>query len=440
MKLHRHHHRRWFLSALLLASGASAWAAPETDTEALARQVLSAAPGALCPDGVLEPDGVPARLAGPLDGFAVAGVEDRGPEGAWARREIRLESAGRDQVLLVTATRSAAGLRRVTFEVRESASGRPVMQAIADGDCVLQHARAIRYGEDGGAEELLHYAPDLVTLETREPLNPPVPAGVDPGGVAVAHIDSGVNYLLPQIAARLARDENGQLLGADLWDRDGRPFDGDVGRSPFFPIRHGTPVASLLLNEAPDARLVPVRFPRDDMARMAEAVELAAAAGAGIVALPMGSRRLEDWTGFAEAMAAHPEMLFVVSAGNDGRDIDQTPLYPASLALDNLVVVTSSDPFGRLAPGSNWGAASVDLMVPAENLEVTDYRGARGRASGSSYAVPRVAALAARLKAAHPDWSAAELKAALFARAVPPLERGASPVAVGWIPNPADDG
>jgi len=32
-----------------------------------------------------------------------------------------------------------------------------------------------------------------------------------------------------------------------------------------------------------------------------------------------------------------------------------------------------------------------------------------------------------------------ELKQALFARAVPPLVRGAAPVAVGWIPNPADD-
>ena len=44
-------------------------------------------------------------------------------------------------------------------------------------------------------------------------------------------------------------------------------------------------------------------------------------------------------------------------------------------------------------------------MVPAEQVEVTDFRGARGTASGSSYAVPRVAALAARLKAANPDWS-----------------------------------
>jgi subtilisin family serine protease len=193
------------------------------------------------------------------------------------------------------------------------------------------------------------------------------------------------------------------------------------------------------VKEAPGLRLLPLRYPRPDLARLTEAVEIAAAAGAKIVAMPLGSRAADDWAPFAAAAAAHPEMLFVVSAGNDGRDIDTAPVYPAGLTLDNMVVVTSSDDFGRLAEGSNWGRVSVDLMVPAEGLEVTDYRGARDTASGSSFAVPRVAALAARLLEAHPDWTAVELKQALFARAVPPLVRSGSPVAVGWIPNPADD-
>ena len=409
-------------------------------TEDLARAVLQKAPAALCPEGILEPEAQSESLESGLPGYALAAVEDRGDFGLWARREIRLENAEEDLALLVTATRLSAALRRVVFEVRGLASGRPAMVALADGDCRVQHARALRYAPDGRPEALVLYAADLATVEAVEPLNPPVPDGLDPGGVTVAHVDAGVNYLLPEIAGRLARDAEGRPLGADLWDGDDRPFDGDTGRSPFFPIRHGTPVASLLLAEAPEIRLVPIRYPRPDMTRMAEAVRIAAAAGASVVAMPMGSRRFDDWTAFAEAAADHPELLFVVSAGNDGRDIDEAPLYPASLPLANMIVVTSADAFGRLAPGSNWGPYSVDLMVPAEQLEVTDYRGARGTASGSSYAVPRVAALAARLKAANPDWTADELKRAIFARAVVPLDRGFPRVAVGWIPNPADDG
>ena len=51
----------------------------------------------------------------------------------------------------------------------------------------------------------------------------------------------------------------------------------------------------------------------------------------------------------------HDNMLFVVSAGNNGRDIDSQPVYPASLNLDNLLTVTSSDEDGYPADGSNWG-------------------------------------------------------------------------------------
>ena len=423
----------------LLAITVPALAADDS-AEGMARSVLQQAPAALCPTGILNPISLGEGLAGALSGFVLADVEDRGRGDTWARREIRLENAETDQALLISASGSPAALRRVTFEVHGLTTERPIMMALADGDCSVRHGRAIRYADDGMAEELVHFDSDLESVQTVEPLNPPLPEGSDPGGVTVAHIDSGVNYLLPEIAARLARDAEGNALGRDLWDNDERPFDGDQGRSPFFPIRHGTPVASLLVKEAPEIRLVPIRFPRPDMTRMAEAVETAAAAGTRVVAMPMGSRRQQDWDAFAEAAAAHPEMLFIVSAGNDGRDIDSTPLYPASLPLDNMIVVTSADAFGRLAPGSNWGAASVDLMVPAENLEVIDYRGARGTASGSSYAVPRVAALAARLLQGNPDWTTSELKQAIFARAVPPLERGAPRLAVGWIPNPTDDG
>jgi subtilisin family serine protease len=365
-------------------------------------------------------------------------VRDRGPADFWHQREISFADAAGALRLRVGATRTATAMHRVTFEVYHG--DRPVLTALADGGCAIHHARAIRYDGDGTAVDLVHFAPDLVTVEASEPLNPPVPPGPDPGGVTVAQVDSGVTYTLPLIAERLARDADGAMLGYDFWDMDPRPFDGDFGRSPFFPIRHGTPVASLLLREVPDARLVPYRYPRPDMARMADVVAAAAAAGAAVVAMPMGSTRRADWTAFEAAAEAHPELLFVVSAGDDGRDIDADPLYPASLPLANMIVVASADDFGRLAPGANWGAVSVDLMVPGERVEVIDFRGARGTASGSSFAVPRVAALAARLKAAHPDWDTAALKRGVFARAVPPLQRGAPRVAVGWIPNPADDG
>lgn len=428
------------LPAVILGVASPAGVEAETNSpQQPAAALLRAAAAELCPDVLIDPQNPALPTAGPLARYVVSGIDDRGPAAAWAQRSVSLQSPDSNLSVTLTASRAGERLRRITLTAHHAEDRRPVMMALANGDCSIRLGRALRYDKAGTAITLVHLAPDLTMVEADEPLNPEIPKGQDPGGVTVAHIDSGVNYLLPELAARLARDGNGKALGLDFWDSDDRPFDGDTGRSPFFPIRHGTPVASLLIKEAPGIRLLPYRYPRPDMTRMGEAVDTAAATGASIVALPMGSRNRDDWNSFAEAAERHRDLLFIVSAGNDGRDIDTNPLYPASLALENMIVVTSADAFGRLAAGSNWGARSVDLMVPAEQLEVIDYRGARGRASGSSYAVPRVAALAARLKAAHPDWQAAELKQAILARAVSPLQRGAAKVAAGWIPNPAED-
>jgi len=427
----RHSAAAGLAAVLCLLTAAAAAQPPDA-----ARAALAEVAAQLCSDGHLAGLDDPEALERRLPGYVLADVQDAGPAGGWLRREVRLVAAEAGFAVAVTGLRAGGALRRLDMELRGLDDDRPLMLALAGGDCRILQARALRY-EDNHAVELLVLAPDLATEVGREPLDPPVPAGRDVSGVTVVQVDSGVNYLLPAIAARLARDAEGRILGFDYWDLDPRPFDGDTGRSPFFPLRHGTEVASLLLAEAPAVRLLPFRYPRPDMTRMAGLVEKAAAAGAAVVALPMGSRKVEDWAAFADAALAYPDLLFVVSAGNDGRDIDAGPVYPAALALENMIVVTSANEDGSLARGSNWGAVSVDLLVPAENQAVTGFDGRPTLGSGSSFAVPRVAALAARLKAAYPQWRAPALKAAIFARAVPPPPGAAGTVAVGWLSETA---
>ena len=79
---------------------------------------------------------------------------------------------------------------------------------------------------------------------------------------------------------------------------------------------------------------------------------------------------------------------------------------------------------------AHWLAKQADTEVA---------RGARSTASGLSYAVARVAARAARLLEAHPDWRAPELKRAILARARPSPDRQHLVVRYGWIPNPEYD-
>jgi hypothetical protein len=277
----------------------------------------------------------------------------------------------------------------------------------------------------------------LVSPATAGVGEPPVPPGEDPGGVAVALIDTGVNYTLPHVANRLARDKDGRLLGHDFADGDDVPFDIVPGPKRKIDLHHGTSVASILLREAPDARLVPYRFHPSDYETFAAAVEHIAAGPARIVSMSLGGYKEADWIPFREAAAAHPEILFVISAGNDGRDIDAEPIYPAGFSLGNMIVVASSDDFGRIPNDSNWGAKSVDVSTPGEQITTLDHQGAIKKASGSSYAVPRIAALAARLKARNPGWDTQKLKEAVLAAAAPSPGERRPRTRHGWIANPA---
>ena len=307
-----------------------------------------------------------------------------------------------------------------------------------DALCQIRAARGLEY-KDKQARVLYHVDNRLKREILREKLNPPVPYWENFNGIKVVHIDSGVNYLLEGIYKRLARDRMGNLLGWDYWDKDSRPFDINTSQSPFFPLRHGTAVASVLLREASNVSLVPFRYPHNQMSDFSSIIDKAMDLKSVIAMLPMGSQEVRHWEAFKKKAQENQQILFIISAGNNGWDIDKKPVYPASFDLKNFIVVTSSDDFGRLAVGSNWGRNSVDIMVPSERITVTDHRGVVQKASGSSYAVPRVAALAARLKGKNPNWTAIELKKRIFELAVPSRIRGQKSVRIGWIPNPLDD-
>lgn len=326
---------------------------------------------------------------------------------------------------------------RASYYKQAPAGLQPHLLAIADGSCKIHSGRRIRDGE-APSRYLDQLAGDLRTLRWSETLQAPWPSGRDPGGVRVGLIDSGLAYDLSLFRDSLARDASGRPVGYDYWDLDPYPYDGDTSRGPFLPIRHGTAVASVLVREAPDAALVPYRYPRPDMDRLGDLVKRAIEDRVRILAMPLGSRRAEDWTALAEALRGK-DILAIVSAGNDGRDIDHDALWPAALDLQNMIVVTSSDAFGQLADGSNWGPRTVDIMLPAENVEITDFRGASGTASGSSYAVPRLAAIAARILAAEPGVHALDLKARILARATPRSYERKAVVGTGWIPDPLAD-
>ena len=386
---------------------------------------------------------VAEQIADSAAGIALERIRVGRDDGGW-RMSFSLSPLG-----LLEITRYAPGgrLRRVVVDYAALVEGelRPSLTVTTGADCRIVTGRRVRYGPYGRAQAVELLDGDFAPTGATELLNPPVPpAGADlpfgpPGPVTVALVDTGVNYLLPEIAAALARGADGRALGYDYWDLDPLPFDSDTTRSPYFPERHGTRIASLLLSEAPGIRLVPYRLPRRDLTRMADLVADAAAKRVDILLLTFGSDDAAAWRPFAIAAAGQPDLLVVVAAGDQGRDIDAEPRYPAALPLGNMLVVSSANAAGEPAASANRGLGTVHLLAPGENMRVTDFDGTEARASGSTFAAARIAALAARLKRAHPDWRARELKRAIFIRARP-VERAATPpVSRGLIADPAAD-
>ncbi len=217
---------------------------------------------------------------------------------------------------------------------------------------------------------------------TAQDQRPKVPPGRDPGGVAVALISTGIDYTLPAIAARLARDGEGEIIAWDFESNDNRPFDRSKGNSPAEWGGDATAIASVILTD-PGVRLVAVRIVQTDVVSIARAAAFLAQTPARVAVVPMWSSRKQDWEPFAQAAANFKHVLFI-AASNDGAE----PSYPAALNMENVVAV----------PPSRVSAKSAGFGGVAQEL------------SGPSLAVAAASRVAATALARNPRLGIIELK------------------------------
>lgn len=168
---------------------------------------------------------------------------------------------------------------------------------------------------------------------------PAPPPGRDPGGIAIALVGSGIDYTMPEVAARVARDGEGELIGWDAIDDDPRPFDAGVGLPPLIE---------------PGTRLVVVRAPWAGTAVLTRALAFLSRAPARIVVLTQ-PLTTEVAAVLDTTAATLPHLLFIVPAA------DGAPRYTAG----NIVTAAAWPPDGR-APSERSNA---DIIVaPAAAL------------------------------------------------------------------------
>lgn len=103
------------------------------------------------------------------------------------------------------------------------------------------------------------------------------------------------------------------------------------------------------------------------------------------------------------------DMVFVAAAGNEGRNNDTTPSYPASYNLDNIIAVAATDHNDNLASFSNYGN-TIDIAAPGVQILSTTPYDTYDFFNGTSMASPHVAGAAGMLLGENPQLTTREVK------------------------------
>ena len=107
-----------------------------------------------------------------------------------------------------------------------------------------------------------------------------------------------------------------------------------------------------------------MRVSATDPASLARAVAFIAATPARIAVVPMWSSAKAAWEPFRQAVLQHGDLLLIAAAGDEGKDIDREPVWPAAFQLANVLVVTAPPGgTGKADAAPNGGARLVDAVV-----------------------------------------------------------------------------
>jgi len=221
--------------------------------------------------------------------------------------------------------------------------------------------------------------------------------------ITIAILDSGVDATHPDLAAQL-------LPGWNFWDNNGDTHD---------VFGHGTEVAGVasattdnetgVAGAAWGCTLLPVRVTNSDgyasLFAILQAVTWAVDSGARVINLSFEGIHSSTALASAFAYARGHGCLVVAAGGNSG-------VYDATADQPNVLSIAATDAADDHPAWASLGPY-IDLAAPGVAIRTTARGGGTATVSGTSFASPLVAGIAALLLSAAPDLTPAELEAVL---------------------------
>jgi subtilisin family serine protease len=253
--------------------------------------------------------------------------------------------------------------------------------------------------------------------------------------VAVGVIDSGVDYLHPDLQANL-------LFNPLEWPMNGVDDDGNRKKDDFLGWNfrndrpepwddngHGTLIAGIIASVhnngvggqgvCPMCKILPLRFLDEDgygnTPDAIKAIYYAARKGVKVLNLSFGDKGVDEDLRRALNFAGAQDVLVVIAAGNWGWNNDENQVFPANMESDHTITVGALSQKGDLWEGSSWGHKHVHLGAPGEKVAGPYVEDPWDEGDGTSLAAPIVSGAAGLVRAANPDLDAPTTKKILEA-------------------------
>jgi uncharacterized repeat protein (TIGR02543 family) len=239
--------------------------------------------------------------------------------------------------------------------------------------------------------------------------------------IVIAIIDTGIDINHPELVSSIASTgfnaaSNQEGLEYAIDDRG-----------------HGTRVAGVIAADkdnnigiagaAPDVTILPIKanYPGTTSFRdsyLINGILYAIEQGVDIINLSIGNTSYNALMQQAIDQAEAAGILVVAASGNSGK---QQYMYPASYN-HSLSVGSVSDNMNKSF--FTTYNDKLDVMAPGHNIVTTDRNGYYTIVSGTSFASPYVAAMAAMIKSVYPDMTPADIRERLISSAIDAGEVG----------------
>ncbi len=230
----------------------------------------------------------------------------------------------------------------------------------------------------------------------------------------VSILDVGVDYNHPSIAYKIPRvgGDDRRIIGYDYIDNDNLPYDFSEDYS-LRPINRGTFIAGLV--SPTNEKKILIQPLRVNQNSIAQGVNDARANGARIVVIGHSTFDNSFWSGLESVMQSNLDILFIIAAGDQRLNLDQTCVYPACFTGPNVIKVTSVNSEKELSSFANISnSGRVDLAVNGKEVTSLKPGGGTQKKSTTAASAARAANIAARMLLRDPGLPPEEIKSIMI--------------------------